>query len=127
MFVRVFATGLVRIQHRERGRGATVFVREVVIRDDHVEVVIACPVKRFVCANAAIDADDEFVTVGDGVLECGLLNAVTFSEAMRDMKARFCAKQFQRTQQHGGAGGAVNVVISVDQNRLTGINSLLET
>src|SRR6185369_1290237 len=127
VLVRILTSNLVRVQYGEGRRRAFFFVGQVMIGDDYVETIVARPVKRLVCANAAIDADDEFVTIGDGFFECGLLNSVTFGEAMRDVKACVCAEEFQCAQEHGGAGRAVNVVVTVDQNGLTRFDCAFET
>src|ERR1044071_9588522 len=76
--------------------------------------------------DAAVDADDEFVTISDSFFERGLLNAVTFGEAMWDVRAGVCAEEFERAQKHCCSGCAVDVVIAVDQDRLTRFNRALE-
>src|ERR1044071_3802835 len=86
VLVRIRAAGLVRIEHGECGRRAFLFIGQVVIGDDNVEAVLGCPVEWLVRADAAVDADYEFVTVSDCFLEGRLLNAVTFSEAMWNVK-----------------------------------------
>src|SRR5829696_4460118 len=99
----------------------------MVIGDDHVETMIARPVEWFVSANATVDTDDEFVAIGEGLLERGLLNAVTFGEAMRDVKASLRAEQLQSAQQHGGSSGAIDVVIAIDQNGLASFDRASQT
>src|SRR5688500_20376340 len=99
VLVRIRATCLVRVEHGESGRRAFLFIREVVIRNDHVETVVASPVKGFVRANATVDADDEFVSFGDGAFECWLLNAVAFGETMRNVKTGAGAEKFQRSEE----------------------------
>ena len=69
ILIRIFATNLVRIEHRESGRRAFFFIGQVMIGDDYVETVVARPVEWFVSANATVDTDDEFVTVGECFLE----------------------------------------------------------
>src|SRR5215207_4841135 len=125
MLVRVFAPGLVWIEHGERGRRACFFVRQVVIGDDHVETHFARPVEWFVSAYAAVDADDEFVAIGESLFECRLLNAVAFSEAMWNVESGVCAEEFESTQKNGGAGCSINVVVTVDQNGLSSFDRFL--
>src|SRR5688500_8452940 len=69
MLVRIFATCLVGIKHGERGRRAFFFVRQMVIGDDHVETDFAGPIEWFVSAYAAVDADYEFVSIGESFFE----------------------------------------------------------
>src|SRR5262249_47328595 len=111
-----FATSLIRIQHRKRRRCAFVLVGQMMVGDDYVETVVARPVEWFVGADAAVNADDEFVTFVKGAFECGLLNAIAFGEAMRYVKAGASVEQFQRAQKDRCAGGAVDVVVAVDQD-----------
>ena len=77
-------------------------------------------------ANAAVDADDEFVAVGESAFECGLLNAVAFGETVRDVKAGACAEKFQCAEQDGGAGSAVDVVIAIDQHGLVRFDGVFD-
>src|SRR5215213_5873263 len=87
VLVRIFTTNLIWVEHCESGRRALLFVRHVVIGDDHVETVFARPVEWFMSANAAVDADDQRVTIGYCLFDRRLLNTVAFGKAMRDMKA----------------------------------------
>src|SRR5689334_7574870 len=98
----------------------------MVIGDDHVEAVILRPVEWLMRADAAVDADDEFVTIGDGFFEGGLLNAVAFGEAMWNVKAGVRAEEFQRAQEHCCSGCAIDVVITVDQDRLARLDRALQ-
>src|ERR1041385_706767 len=126
VLVRIRAAGLVRIEHRERGWRAFFFVGQVMISDDDVEIVFARPVEWFVRADAAVDADDEFISVSDCFLECRLLDAVTFREAVWNVEACIRAEKLERAQQHGGAGCSIDVVIAVDQDRLARLGWALQ-
>jgi hypothetical protein len=101
-------------------------VGQVMIGDDYVEPVVARPIKWFMRADAAIDTNDEFVAIGHRSFERGLLNAVTFSKAMGDVKTGVRAEQFERAQQHCGSSCAIDVVIAVDQNRLPAFDCALQ-
>jgi hypothetical protein len=92
VLVGIFATNLIRIKHRIGWRRAFFFIGQVMIGNDYVEALVARPVERLVCANAAVDTDDDFVTIGECLFECRLLNAVAFSEAMWNVETGVCAE-----------------------------------
>ena len=83
--------------------------------------------KRLVSADAAIDTDDEFVAISDGLLQCSLPNSITFSETMGHMEAGAPAKQLQRPQKDRCAGGPINVVVAVNQHALARIDCPQQT
>ena len=117
ILVRISATLLVGIKNCVSRRDTFAFIRQVMVGDDYVETVVSRPVKWFMRANAAVNADGEFVTFGHRSFQRRLLNSITFSEPMRHMKAGLRAQQIQRAQQHGRAGCPVNVVVAVDKDR----------
>src|SRR6185369_8730633 len=94
ILVGVFTSKLVRIQHCESRRSAFLLIGQMMIGDDYVEAFITRPVEWFVCANAAVDTDDESVTIGECFLERWLLDAIAFREAMWNVKAGICAEEF---------------------------------
>ena len=96
----------------------------MVIGDDYIEPIIARPVEWFVRAYAAVNANRKFVAFGNGLLQCGLLNAVTFSETMRHMESGFRAQQIQCSKENGRSRGAVNIVVAVNQYGFARIDGL---
>ena len=119
ILVGIRAAMLIWIQDRVGGRRAFRLIRQMVIRDDHIQSVLVGPVKRLVCANAAIDADHQLVALCGSSFQGRLLNAIPFSEAMRHMIAKAVPPSiFRPTHQHGGAGRAIDIVVTVDQDRL---------
>ncbi len=66
----------------------------MVIGDDHVETVVAGPIKWVVRADAAVNTYDQLVTFGYCSFERGLLNAVTFGETVWNVKAGAGAEKF---------------------------------
>ena len=73
------------------------------IRDDYIEPIRARPMQWLVRAYPTIDADDQFVPFARGFLQRRLLNAIAFSKAMR----------------HVITGGRINIVIAVNQDRIS--------
>ena len=102
----------------ESGRCALIRIRQVMVCDDHVKAVRARPFERFVCADAAVNADDEFAAVGCGAFEHILPDAVAFSETVRNMKSCLCTQKIQRAEENRRAGSAINVVVPVNEYAL---------
>src|SRR5258705_211984 len=113
---------LIWIEYRVREWRAFVFVGQGMIGNDYIQALPPGPNKWLVSANAAIDTDDEFVPVSDGLLQRGLLNSITFSETMRDMVTNVTAKQLQRPQKDRCASGPVHVLVAVNQHALARID-----
>src|SRR5947209_1331142 len=61
VFVWIVAALLIRIENAEGWRRALAFIRQVMVRDDNVQLILARPMQRLVRAYAAINADDESV------------------------------------------------------------------
>src|SRR2546429_7730885 len=97
MFVRIIAAVLIWIEHREGRRRSFVVVGKMMIRDNYIEPIRARPMQRFVRAYSTIDADDQFVTFARGFFQCRLLNAITFSEAMRHVITGGCSQHSECT------------------------------
>src|SRR2546421_8904728 len=83
ILVRIFTAVLIRVQHRQRRGRAFILVRQMMVSDDDIEAFCARPMKRFVRGDAAVDAEDQFVSFAGSFFEGVLANAVTLSEAMR--------------------------------------------
>ena len=100
-------------------------VGEMVVGDDEVEAEEL----RFVgCgkgADAGVDADDEADACGGGLSEDAGLHAVAFADAMRDVIGDDGGSVFRRDAFDGGfeedgGGGAVYVVVAVDEDGFAG-------
>ena len=76
---------------------------------------------------AAVNANDQLVTISERRFQRCLLNAIAFREAMRHVEACRRSQHTQSAQQHRRAGGAVNVVIAVNKNPFTAINCAQQT
>src|ERR1044072_2600191 len=116
VLVGIFAAVLIRINDRERGRCAFIFIGQMMVGDYYIEPVVAGPNKWIVRANSTIDAQHEFVSTTRRLLERRLLNAISFSETMRHVITRRCAQQAYRAKQPRCSGRAVNVVVAIDKN-----------
>src|ERR1041385_7176595 len=89
------------------------------ISDDYIKTVVACPVEWVVCANSTIHADNNLVSVLNRSLQRGLLDAIAFGETVRHMKTCFRAQQVKRPQKNRRSRRAVDVIVAIDENRLT--------
>src|SRR6185437_6968583 len=127
VLIGITATALIGIQNGIGMWNTFAFIRQVVIGDDYVEAIISRPVKRFMRANAAVNANSKLVTLGYRSLKGGLLNAVTFCEAMGNMKTSLRPQQVQRSQQHSGSGRAVYIVVAINQYGFTQLNGSKQT
>ena len=95
IFIRIIAITLIWIEHRE-SRGRTfIFIRQVMIGDDHIETAVFSPVKRLVRAYPAIDTHDQPIAIIPRLFQACLLNTVAFGETMRNMEANRAPEQLQ--------------------------------
>ncbi len=63
IFIRIIASVLIWIQDSQCRRRSFVFVRQVMIGNDNVESISPGPKQRLVRADAAIDADDQLISI----------------------------------------------------------------
>ena len=80
--------------------------------------------QRLVRAYAAIDADNQLVTIADSFFQTGLLNAIAFGETMRHVITGLGPQHPQRSQQDRRARRAVNIIVAIDQDWLLIIDGL---
>src|SRR5450432_282459 len=76
--------------------------------------------------NPGIDTDDELRACSSGTFNHITAQVVTFANAVRHMKIRTSATKFNRRLQDDNRGGAVDVVVAVNQNRLFAIKRRLQ-
>src|SRR6202012_3367854 len=129
MLAGVGAAGLVGIENGESagqdgvrsGRG----FGQVMIGDDEIEAEGFGGLCGGEGADASIDADDE----ADALRGCGFKNliahAVAFAKTVRDVETDFAAEHFNGCFEQDGGGGAVYVVVAVDEDRLAALDGLL--
>ena len=130
VLVGVEAVGLGGVDDGEAvGKGRRV-VGEMVVGDDEVEAEDAGFGGFDHCADAGVDRDDEADARGGGFGEDGVLHAVAFADAVWDMVGDgrgLCGVDGVGDALDGGfeqdgGGGAVNVVVSVDQDGFSGLD-----
>ena len=105
------------IQHRQRGRYAVVF-GQVMVGDDQVHTETLRGFGGGEGANAGVHADDERHSGGGGALDHVVLHAVAFADAVRHVEVGAAAAQLDRGFQNDDGGGAVHVVVAVDEDLL---------
>ena len=76
-------------------------------------------------ADAGIDADDETHALRGCGFEHLIAHTVAFAETMRDVKTDFAAEHFNGCFEQNGGGGAIDVIVAVDQDRLSALYGLL--
>src|SRR5580692_2444714 len=84
-FAGIFATWLIRIQHRERG-GHAVLAREVVVGDDEVHAEAMRGFGGGEGSNAGINADDEMNACGGGALDHVAAKIVALFDSMGNVE-----------------------------------------
>ena len=90
----------------------------MMIGDDEVQAEAARGFRFGKGAHAGIDRDDEAHAVGIRRFKHARLQAVALAQPVGHVKAHHAAQHFDGgLQQHHG-GGAVHVVVAVEQNRL---------
>ena len=77
-------------------------------------------------ANAGVHADDEPHALGCSACEHLSLHAVAVAQAMRDVKADGAAEDLDGGLKQDDGGGAVHVVVAVDEDRLACRDGLLD-
>ena len=131
ILIRVRAAGLVGVEDRDGLRDAFALVGEVVVGDDQVQAECG----GFACggegADAGVDRDDETDAFGGGFIEADVLDAVAFAQAVRNVvaDARWAFARgyaFDGCLEQDRGGGAVDVVVAVDEDRLAKRDRLLD-
>ena len=106
-------------------------VREVVVGDDEVEREGFGFGRGGEGADAGVDRDDESDSVCGGLGDAGGLHAVTLAEAMGDVVgdlggAGGVGDALDGGLEQDGGGGAVDVVVAVDEDGLTGLDGAFD-
>ena len=125
-FFRVGAAGLVGIEDGERVGDGVAGLEQMVVGDDEVEAEAAGGFCFSEGAHAGVDGDDEAHAVGIGGFKDAGLQAVALAEAMGDVKAGIAAEHFDGGLEQDDCGGAVDVVVAVEQDGLAGGDGVLE-
>ena len=89
----------------------------MMIRDDQIHAAVFGDFGLLDGGHAAVDGDDEFgaliADLGDGLG----VEAVTFLNAVRDVKLDLAAQQGDGVPEDAGGGDAVDIVVAVDDDR----------
>ncbi len=109
---------LVGIKDGECDRDRVVDLREMMVGDDEVEAESLRRLSFGKGPHARIDSDHQAYAIGIGGFEHGGLQAVALAQPMRHMKAHLAAEQFDCRLQKNNGSGAVDVVVSVQQDGL---------
>jgi len=107
---------LVGVEDRESGGNSIVGTRQVMIGDDEVEAEAL----RGLClrkgAHSGVDGDDESNSISKCRFEDRGLKAVALAQTVWNVKANFATEQFDGGLEQDDRGGAVDVVIAVEQD-----------
>ena len=125
-FFRIRAAGLIGIENGERVRDCVVGIGQVVVGDDEVEAETARGFSFGESPHAGIDGDDQAHALGIRGLKHARLQAVALANAMRHVEAHHAAEHLDGGFEQDDGGGAVDVVIAVEQNRLARGDGLLQ-
>ncbi len=116
VLLRIGAVRAVGIEHRQRGRQFR--FGQVMVGDDHVDAQFVGAAHHFGGADAGIHADDQLDALCGRGLHHFRAHAVAVLQTVRHVIAGDAAGELDglREQHHGG--GAVHVVVAVDQDLL---------
>src|SRR5205085_9408669 len=91
IFIRIVAATLVRVEHSESWRRSFILIWQVMICDYYINASFMRPMERLVRSYAAINADNDAVIFCLCLLKRGLLYAVAFRKAMRNVITSPCS------------------------------------
>ena len=113
---RVRAIRAIGIEHGERGR--EVGLGQVMVGDDDVDAEFVGAAHHFGGADAGIHADNQLHPLFGGGLHHFAPHAVAVLQAVRHVIRGGAAGEFEGLGEEHHAGGAVDVVVAVDQDAL---------
>ena len=90
----------------------------MMVGDDEVEAEIARCFSLGKGAHAGVNRDDETNACRVRFFKHAGLQSIAFAQAVRHMKASFAAQHFNSGLEQNDGGGAVHIVVAVEQNRL---------
>ena len=106
----------VRVHHRDRRRQRLVGL--VVVDDDHVHAQALRLFQRLDAGGAAIDGHDQRGAAGGERAHRLDIRAIALEQPVGDVDQRIEAAAAQEQAEQGGRGGAVDIVIAEDRDRL---------
>ena len=108
---------MIWINHGQRLRNA-VQPRQVMVGDDQVHSGAPRGFGGGKGADAGVHADDQPHAVGGGALDHLVAHAIAFADAVRHVKVSRPAAKLDGRLENDDRGGAVHVVVAVNQNFL---------
>ena len=124
ILVGVRAVRAMRIDHRAGGRQLA--ARQMVVRDDDVELASALYRRNIRDRSDAAVHRDEQVRLLRNLFECLAVEAVALRHAVGDVEVHLRAEFAQRPRQERRRRHAVDIVVAVDRDVLTPLQCLLD-
>ncbi len=121
----ITAVVLIRIEDGQRNRNSVVRARKMVVGDDEVEAEALRGFGFGKGAHAGVYSDDETNALGICGFKYGRLQSVALAQAMGHVKANLAAEQFDCGLKQDHGGGAVHVVVAVEQDGFLSCDGLL--
>jgi len=90
----------------------------VVVGDDYVDREFIGAPHDFRCANAGVHADNQLDAVGGGLFHRVGAHPVAIAQPVRDEELGRAPRHFDRFFEDDHGGGAIHVVIAIDQDAL---------
>src|ERR1700741_549710 len=94
----------------------------MVISDDEIDAKSLRGFGRGESANPGINADDQPRTGGGSMLDHLVLHAVAFADAMRHVEVGRTSAKLNGCLQDDNRGGAVDVVVPIDQDTFLAVD-----
>ena len=112
----ISAARLIGIDHGQRGRNA-LRAGKMMVGDDQVHAQAACRFRRSKGADAHIHTDNELDAGSGGPLDDVVTHVIAIADAVRNMEIGGAAAQLNRGLEDDDCGGAIHVVIAINQDR----------
>ncbi len=115
ILLRIGTVRAVGIEHGERGREAG--FGQVMVGDDDIDAELVGAAHHFGGADSGIHADNQLHSLHGGGLHDFRPHTVTVLQTVRDVIRGDAAGEFKGLGEQHDAGGAVHVVVAVDEDR----------
>ena len=97
------------------------------VGDDEIDAASSGSVRGSKGANAGVNANDEANAIGRGLLDHLVAHAVAFADAVRHVVVDLAATDLQGRLEDYDGGGAVNVVVAINEDGLAALNGGSQT
>ena len=98
---------------------------KVVVGDDEIDARAPRALGRGKGTSAGIDADDQSNAAGGGAFDHISAQVVAFANPVRHVEIRRASAEFDRGFQDHDGGGAIDVVVAIDENSLFAFDGAL--